>query len=62
MTIAGLHVPVTPLLDVAGNVGAVVPAQKGGILLNVGMKMGFDKTTPVKRFVEHPLICNKKLE
>jgi hypothetical protein len=49
-------------MELAGNVGAVVPAQKGGIPANVGMKIGFDNTTPVKRFVVHPLISNEKLE
>ena len=34
--VAGLHVPVTPLLDVAGNVGAVLFWQSGPIAVNVG--------------------------
>ena len=34
--VAGFHVPVTPLLDVAGNAGAVLFWQSGPIALNVG--------------------------
>jgi hypothetical protein len=45
---AGLHVPASPLFDVAGNVGAVVPAQNGGIAVNEGTIMGLDKITPEK--------------
>ena len=37
LTVAGDHVPVIPLVDVPGNVGAVVPAQNGGICVNVGV-------------------------
>ena len=54
--------PVTPLLDVVGSTGAVVPAQKGGIAVNVGTYIGSDKITPVKRLVVHPLINSEKLE
>ena len=61
-TTAGFQVPVTPLLDVVGNTGAVVPAQNGGIALNVGTYIGSDKITPVKRFVVQPLIKSEKLE
>jgi hypothetical protein len=61
-TTAGFHVPVTPLLDVVGNTGAVVPAQKGGIDVNVGINNGFDKITPVNRLVVHPLISKEKFE
>ena len=58
LTTAGLHVPVRPLLDVVGNIGAVDPAQKGGKLLNVGVNTGLDKITPVFSRVVHPLITN----
>jgi len=44
--IAGFHVPVNPLLDVVGNIGAAVPAQNGEMELNVGIYIGFDKMTP----------------
>lgn len=61
-TTAGFQVPVTPLLDVVGKTGAVVPAQKGGIAVNVGTYIGSDRITPVKRFVVQPLIKREKLE
>ena len=36
LIVAGLHVPVMPLIDVDGNVGAVPCWQSGPIVLNVG--------------------------
>lgn len=38
---AGDHVPVIPLFEVAGSVGAVAPEQKAGTVLNVGVTNGF---------------------
>ena len=35
-TVAGLHVPVIPLLEVVGKTGAVAPEQKGAMASNVG--------------------------
>jgi len=40
LTVAGDHVPVIPFNDVVGNIGAVVPMQKGDIGLNVGVTKG----------------------
>ena len=37
LTTAGLHVPVMPLVEVVGNVGAVDPEQNAGIAANVGV-------------------------
>jgi len=37
LTVAGLHVPVTPLSDVVGNAGGVDPAQIGPIGVNCGV-------------------------
>lgn len=62
LTVAGLHVPVMPLLDTVGSTGAVVPAQNGGTGVNVGTKMGSDKITPVNRLVVQPLISRVKFE
>lgn len=62
LIVAGLHVPVIPLFDVAGNVGAVVPEQNGGITVNVGTNIGSDKMIPVKRGVVQPFTTNTKLE
>ena len=55
MITAGLHVPVTPLLEVVGKVGAVVPAQNGGMGGNVGVYTGSERITPVFSCVEQPL-------
>ena len=61
LTIAGLQVPIRPLILAGGNTGAVVPAQKGGTGANVGTNMGSDKITPVKRLVVTLLNNNEKL-
>ena len=37
LIVAGLHVPVMPLFDVAGNVGAVAFWHSGPICVNVGV-------------------------
>lgn len=49
LTVAGLHEPVIPLLDVVGNVGAVVPAQNVVLVpkLNVGVMFGLTVTLNV---------------
>jgi hypothetical protein len=36
LTVAGLHVPVIPFVDIAGSVGGTVPAQIAGTVLKVG--------------------------
>ena len=58
----GLHVPEIPLIEVAGSVGAVDPAQKGAIFANLGMRTGFDKIRAVLRSVVQPLAVNMKSE
>ena len=48
LTIAGLHVPVTPFTDVVGNTGAVLPSQIESVpRLNVGVSIGFTVTVNV---------------
>jgi hypothetical protein len=42
------------LFDVVGNIGAVVPEQKGGIAVNDGTIIGFDKMTPENKLVVFP--------
>ena len=37
LMVAGLHVPVMPLVDVAGNAGAVLFWHSGPICVNVGV-------------------------
>ena len=59
---AGFQVPVIPLLEVVGNVGGVVPAQNGGMALNVGVYTGFDKMIPVFSWVVQPFTISSKSE
>ena len=40
LIVAGLHVPVIPLLDVVGNTGAVLFWQSGPIAVNEGVICG----------------------
>jgi hypothetical protein len=49
LTTEGLHVPVIPLVDVAGNAGTAVPAQMVFALpkANVGVTIGFTVTVNV---------------
>ena len=58
----GLHVPLIPLLDTAGNKGAVEPAQIGPSLLNLGVSTGLDKTNTVFNSVVQPFASNMKSE
>ena len=54
LTTAGLHVPVKPLLEFDGRMGAVDPWHIGWKLLNVGVNTGLDKMIPVFKCVVHP--------
>ena len=45
-TVAGLHVPVIPFVEVVGRTGAAVPAQIGSTAANVGVMV--DATVTVK--------------
>jgi hypothetical protein len=49
LTVAGLHVPVIPLLDVLGKTGTVAPEQILTLVpkLNVGVMFGFTVTVNV---------------
>ena len=38
--VAGFQVPVIPLLEIVGSVGAAAPAQIGAMALNVGTMFG----------------------
>ena len=40
LMVAGLQVPVTPLLDVVGSTGAALLRQSAPIVLNVGVTLG----------------------
>ena len=53
-TVAGDHVPLIPLLDVDGSTGAVVPLQKAGIAVNVGVVLLVTVTVIVVRVAHCP--------
>ena len=43
-TIAGFQVPVTPLFDVSGKVGLVVPEHIGEMAVKLGVRIGLTVT------------------
>jgi hypothetical protein len=45
LTVAGLHIPVTPFVDVAGSIGAVDPVQIGFTAAKVGMMLELTVTS-----------------
>ena len=47
LTVAGLQVPVMPLVEVSGKVGAVAPEQIAAIAANVGVMFGLTVTVTV---------------
>ena len=47
LTVAGLHVPLIPLLDVAGSTGAADPLHIGAIGLKVGVILELTVTVAV---------------
>jgi hypothetical protein len=47
LTVAGLHVPVMPLVEVVGSKGAVDPSQIGAMAVKVGVTVGFTVTVNV---------------
>ena len=55
-TVAGLHVPVIPLLDVVGNTGATEPEQIGAIAVNVGVIIGLTVTVNVVVVAHNPAV------
>ena len=57
LTTAGFQVPVTPLLDVVGKVGAVAPLQIAAIAVNVGVTTGFTVTVSVAVLIQTPLLA-----
>ena len=54
LIVAGLHVPVILLLDVVGNVGAVLFWQSGPIAVNVGVICGFITTVSIAVMAHWP--------
>ena len=59
---AGDHVPAIPFCEMAGNDGAGVPAQNGGIAANNGTNIGSLSTTPVRIVDEQPFAVKIKFE
>ena len=53
-TVAGDHVPVIPLSDVAGRTGAVDPLQKAGTAVKEGVTAGFTVTVKVAGIAHCP--------
>ena len=47
LTVAGAHVPVIPLVDVNGNMGAVEPSHIGATAAKVGVTLGDTVTSNV---------------
>jgi hypothetical protein len=56
LTVEGLHVPATPLLDVVGNSGAVAPLQILAGILNVGVVFGVTVTLIVTGKAHKPAV------
>ena len=55
-TVAGLHVPVTPLLDVVGKTGAGDPLHIGAGVVNVGTVCGVTVTVSVAVVAQSPAV------
>ena len=47
LTVAGLHVPIMPLVEVVGSMGAAVPLQIGAMALKAGVMSGLTVTVSV---------------
>jgi hypothetical protein len=56
LTVAGLHVPVIPLVDVVGNTGAVAPLQNAGTAANVGVTFVLTVTDKVVVVAQSPTV------
>jgi hypothetical protein len=56
--VAGLHVPVTPLLEVVGSVGTASPEQTVELVpkLNVGVTFGVTVTVNVDMVAQSPAV------
>jgi hypothetical protein len=56
LTMDGDHVPVIPLVEVDGSVGATVPEQIAGIAANVGVIFGLTVTVNVVVVAHWPAV------
>jgi hypothetical protein len=59
LTVAGLQVPVIPLVDVVGKTGAVAPLQIAGMAANVGVTIGFTVTVKLAVLIHVPELAVK---
>ena len=56
LTVAGFHVPVIPLLEIVGNIGAVAPSQMAATAVNVGVTFGLTVTVTVSLTAQTPAV------
>jgi hypothetical protein len=56
LTVAGLQVPVIPLVEVVGKIGAVAPLQIAAIAVNVGVITGLTVTEIVFAVAHNPAV------
>jgi hypothetical protein len=56
-TVAGLQVPVIPLVEVVGKRGAVAPLHIAAMVVNVGVTIGFTVTVKVVVATHVPLLA-----
>jgi hypothetical protein len=56
LTVAGFHVPVKPLVEVVGKIGAVAPLQIGAIAANVAVIVGLTVTDNVVVIAHWPAL------
>jgi hypothetical protein len=54
LTVAGLQVPIIPLVDVVGKTGEVAPLHIGAIAVNVGVTIGFTVTVKLAVAIQLP--------
>jgi hypothetical protein len=59
LTVAGLQVPVIPLVEVVGKTGAVAPLQIAGTAANVGITVGFTVTVKLAVAIQLPELAVK---
>jgi hypothetical protein len=56
LTVAGLQVPVIPLVDVVGKTGAAAPLHIGAIAAKVGVTIAFTVTDKVVTLAQSPTV------
>jgi hypothetical protein len=59
LTVAGLQVPVTPLVEVVGKRGAAAPLQMAAMVAKEGVTIGFTVTTNEVVETHAPLLAVK---